>query len=473
MSTHLLTSPRPAPGVLYGITHHPDGAPIVRTPKVLRVGIGLPRGPAINFWIGTDKKWYCRQGKLEGGKLKFDTSSFASREDCEDYYNAAIERRSVPDCTYPRKIGYFTFTRQRVLADASVLMEPAWDVIEACGPMPTEIDIVLLADTPLDGAYQMWTKSELKCHGDGINAERVLELAGREWLGVKPPVSEPELAAEAKARGERFFPVVGRCWTNGCPYAREWQGQSGKMNPSPCKPNGDLKFQMLNNIRVGGTAYFHTTGIRSIQYLASCLEDIRALTGGRLKGIPLKMVVRPFRSAHGGQAATQFSVNLEFRADNIEGLRRNLIEQAMKFQQVAQLTAAVLPQLPAPPQSQLAAPGQDEDAGGAAEEDDEATQAAILNAEFADGGAGAMEEDAAAGTAETVTAGSPAAERAREATSEKTSALKDRLKGAHKKPDVGEPISTVAKPAATAPAAAADAKPAPAPTNAADDGDIF
>ncbi len=48
---------RPIPGVLYGITHQADGSLIIREPRILKVGIGLPRGPSINVWIAPDGKW--------------------------------------------------------------------------------------------------------------------------------------------------------------------------------------------------------------------------------------------------------------------------------------------------------------------------------------------------------------------------------------------------------------------------------
>ena len=46
-----ITGTRPIPGVMFGITHETDGSLILREPRILKVGIGLPRGRALNCWI--------------------------------------------------------------------------------------------------------------------------------------------------------------------------------------------------------------------------------------------------------------------------------------------------------------------------------------------------------------------------------------------------------------------------------------
>ena len=303
---------------MFGLTHDTDGNAIIREARILKVGIGLPKGKAINVWIHNDNKWRVRIGyKPDDSK----TMSFESAKQAEEFYRANLAK--APTCPYPRKIGFFTFTRP-VIDDGGEIFEPDWQAIEAHGPMPTEIDIVFLDDQPFSGAYQMWSTAELKCRGDGINARRVLAMAATD--------EEKALAQEAKQNGEKYFPIIEKCWTCGCPYSRE----SAEGKPSPCKPGGDLRLQLARNIRVGGTAYFHTSGYRSIGNIFSSLERIKTLTGGRLSGIPLKMVLRPYKTKHDGQAATQYGVSLEFRAEDVEALRKNLIEQAWKFRSVAE-----------------------------------------------------------------------------------------------------------------------------------------
>ena len=312
---------RPIPGVLFGVTHETDGTLIIREPpnveRAKAAGV-IPDVPGLTL----------SEARVKGpdGKLKFevcDRKGLATREEAEKFYRENYSKAEV--CNYPRKLGFFTFTRPVIGEDGVEVFEPDFQAIEAHGPNPTEIDIVFLDDNPFSGAYQMWSASELRCKGDGINALRVLSMASTD--------EEKELAKESQRAGEKYFPIVQGCWTLRCPYSKE----SADGKPSPCKPGGDLKFQLARNIRVGGTAYFHTSGFRSISHIFSSIERIKTLTAGRLAGVPLKMVLRPYKTKHNGQAATQYGVSLEFRAEDIESLRKNLMEQALKFRSTASI----------------------------------------------------------------------------------------------------------------------------------------
>lgn len=388
---------RPSRDMMFGITHDPDGTPIIREPKILKVGIGLPRGPACNVWMAPDNTWKIRVG-FKQGEAKVYT--FQSRAEAEKFYQDTINQ--APVCNYPRKIGFFTFTRP-VLVDGAERFEPDFPAIEAHGPTPTEIDIVFLDDQPFTGSYQMWSSAELKCHGDGINAMRVLSMATPE---------QRDLSEAAAAAGERYFPIIGGCWTCGCPYSKEPDAK----HPSPCKPGGDLKFQLARNIRVGGTAYFHTTGYRSIAQIFSSLFRLKSLTGDRLVGIPLKMVLRPYKTTHNGQAATQYGVGLEFRAEDIEALRRNLIEQAWSIRKLMQ-----------PPQPvKMIEAGQEDPVDG---DDDTPIGAGAMADEFYPAAIEEGEQDPQPTTASTQVAA---------ATETKTAGLADKLKSARtrkQKPD--------------------------------------
>ena len=319
MATQQTTpTPRPLPGVMFGLTHSTDGQPIIREPKILKVGIGLPRGPAVNVWIHMDGKWRVRVGHKNN---ESKTAAFDTREQAEAAYREQFPK--APVCNYPRKIGFFTFTKPVLQTDGSELFEPDFGAIEAHGPTPTEIDIVFMDSAPFSGSYQMWSASELKCRGDGVTAMRVTSLAN--------PAQKAEAEAATRA-GEKYFPVTP-CWTNGCPFAQEQNGKG-----SPCKPGGDLKFQLARNLRVGGTAYFHTTGYRSISQIFSSLfriEKVAEFVGASIAGVPVKMVLRPYRSVHNGQAATQYGVSLEFRAEDVESLKKKLLDQAWGFRQLA------------------------------------------------------------------------------------------------------------------------------------------
>lgn len=307
---------RPIPGVLYGITHQLDGSLIIREQKLLKIGIGLPKGPAINVWIDQLGQWKIRMGYRKEDADKVAT--LKTRAAAEKVYHEKV--KAAPICPYPRKIGYFTFTREVVQEDGRTQFVPDFDAIEAHGSCPTEIDVVIVDDTPFRGGYQMWSSTELQCYGDGVNAMRLIKL------GTTQDGPAPQEAAKA---GERYFPLAG-CWTGGCPYAEETE-KNGKVQGSACKPGGDLRFQLACNIRIGGTAYFHTTGRKSIQTIFASLYRIGTLTGGRLVGIPLKMTLRPFKTNHNGQTGTQFAVGLEFRAPDPATLSKRLMESVFQF----------------------------------------------------------------------------------------------------------------------------------------------
>ena len=162
---------RPHNGVLVGITHTSDGSAIIRQPRVLKVGIGLPKGKAINVYITKSREWAIATGyNKENGSMKY----FKTRAEAEAAFPALYEAAAI--CPYPRKIAYFTFTANT--AGDGVFL-PDWDAIEAHGPTPTQIPVVFTSDNPYGGpgtGYRMYSTTEVKCKGDGVNALRVLSM---------------------------------------------------------------------------------------------------------------------------------------------------------------------------------------------------------------------------------------------------------------------------------------------------------
>jgi hypothetical protein len=300
---------------LYGITHNIDGSSRAQDPRIVKVGIGLPKGKAIHVYIDSSDKWAVIVGAKKDNIV---ISRFNTKNEAHKFYQEA--KMKAPEREAPQKLPYFTFSR--VSPDGS--FEPEWDVIMEHGPIPTEIDIVFVKDEPLDASYEMWTKTELKCKGDGMDAMRINSMAVRD--------QEKVAAASAIASGQKFFPMKRACREYGCPHAKSVDGKA-----SACKPHGRLLFQLLCSPRLGSTAYFDTTGFRSISQLYSCIETFKGVTGrgessgGFVAGIPLTMVLRPYRTAHNGQSATQFGVSLEFRADSAVELKRQLINKATEF----------------------------------------------------------------------------------------------------------------------------------------------
>ncbi len=434
MSTQPLLGTTPRPNTMIGITHTSDGRKVIRESKALKVGIGYPRGKAADVFVDTDGAWNIRVGKYGSDKkMKWETVAKFPTKDNPDARAKAEKafRQAWKDsdvCTYPRKVAFFQFTKPIMGEDGAEIYVPDFDAIEAysfrkdrSGP-PTEIDIIFLDDEPFTGGYQMWSASELKCSGDGENALRVLSMASTP--------EEKALAEEAAKAGKKHFPVVGGCWTCNCPYAKETAGPRGPQ-PAPCKPGADIKFQLMGSMlmRVGGTAFFHTSSFRSISQIFSSIERIKELTGGRIAGIPLKMMVRSHKTNHNGQSAIQQNVAIEFRASDIDDLRKNLIEQAWKFRQATGIM------LPAPARMIEAAPAEDETP----------MSAQAMASEFYPEADDEQPEQEPASPAATATAA-------------KTEALSDKLKNAKKdtakesKPAAAENVATqaVADPAPAA-----------------------
>jgi len=430
MSTqpYQITDSKPKPGILYGITHEESGLPIIREPRVLKVGIGVPQGKAIRVFIHPSGEWYVITGAK---KAEQKSHRFPSRKDAEHFFHET--KGKMPERNFPEKLSFFTFTKP--MQDGSY--EPDFDAIEAHGPVPTEIDIIFMDNDPFRGAYQMWSRTEMQCRGDGINAERLISLATPE---------EAVIARACADEGQKYFPIVDGCWTRNCRFSKE----PAKGKPSPCKPGGDLKFQLAKNLRVGGVAHFHTTGFRSISQLFSCLYRFKSLTGGGdpergyLVGIPFKFVLRPYTTKKDGQAATQYGVWLEFRAETMEQLQKGLIEQGTRFAAAGLRLGAR--QVPVP--KLLDAPQDPIDEG----EDDEAPiPAAAMAAEFyPEAGIDEGDDQPVATPSDTAAA----------ATQEKTSGLAARLTAAAR-------AKTEAPPAV--PAVPINGAPAPAGPMANDD----
>lgn len=364
MSTQPSIITRPQPGIMYGLNHAYDGTPIVRVQKLVKVGIGQPKGPAIMVWI-ENEKWRGSLG-YKSKSTNVTTFNLDDRARAEAWYRA--KKKEAPTCNFPRKLPFFSFTRQ--VGDGS--FEPDFDAIEKHGSTPTELDILFLNNDPLEAAYQMWSKSELRCTGDGLHAERSFNLARTD--------DEKKLVEESKLQGARFFPVLDGCWTNGCKYVGQKDG---------CKPHADLRFQLFNSLRVGGTAYFTTTGMRSIRQMFSAIHEFKAMTGGgdanagRIAGVPFTLTVRPYQTNHDNQPATQYGVSLEFRAKNIDELRKGLVEQAANFHRNMRIIEPVVRSLGPQQIVPLLEAGSDDDDGVIYE--DEAGQARAMTDEFSEG----------------------------------------------------------------------------------------
>jgi len=320
---------------LYGLTHDAvNKRPMVRQVRMLKVGIGFPKGAAIHAYINASGAWVIE----EGVGAKTTRSTFKTMAEAKAHYakqrqmmvsdiKTVTERnknrprdqkdRSQYERAYPSKFPYFTFLRTGMDGD----FVHDFEAIERHGSMPTEIEIVFLTDTPLEQAMEWWTAAEKKCEGNGIDARRRVDLASTD--------EEKKLADAARKAGGQYFPIIEGCHMRGCKYSR---------GEKPfCKPHSRLMFQLAYNPTLGGTAVFDTTGWRSGGNMFSCLHQIRSITGrgdadiGTVAGIPLQMVLRPYRTSHNGQPSTQYGISIQLRASDAQSLVRNVIAKADEF----------------------------------------------------------------------------------------------------------------------------------------------
>lgn len=319
---------------IYGITHDADSKlPIIREPRVLKVGIGIPKGRAVQvFRFKGD--WIIRFGAWDEKKFVMkQVFRGPSREEAEKFYRLNKDTAAVSN--RPQELKYFTFGRRRISEESGKpveVIEPDWDAIEAHGEVPTEIEVLLMADEPLAIEMAMWSASEKKCHGNGIEAMRVISMGTPDMPGWK----------EAKDAGEKYFPI-SKCVKGGCPYSMETIGSNGKPQPPACKPNGNLVFQLGKAMRLGSSSYFTTTGRVSVAQMFSAIEIFREWRneiGTGLRGLTLIMKLGSFKANHNGIAAVKPSVSLEIHPRDMSTLVNKL--QQISWEKSAQQTARMI-----------------------------------------------------------------------------------------------------------------------------------
>ena len=156
---------------------------------------------------------------------------------------------------FPKAVDYFVCN-----ADASTSAEAAQAFRAVYGDKPRSVDIMFPTDDMTQFFPQFYRRygsgSGLLCKGDGITANAV----------------DPET-------GE--FSEID-C----CPPECEWAAKQH------CRPVGTLMF-MMPKVPGLGCWQIDTSSVNSIINLNSAIDFIKGLTGGRIAGIPLRLVVKP------------------------------------------------------------------------------------------------------------------------------------------------------------------------------------
>jgi hypothetical protein len=161
-------------------------------------------------------------------------------------------------------------------------------------------------------SYAWWGSSERKCHGDGLQAERVLS-----------EIKDKDILKEYE--GKRFAPWTP-CGDDGCP----------ELEKKMCKPHGQLRFMIPEQRVVGAVAVFNTTSYESIRRIFSGLTGIANLTRGRLAGLKLRLVLKPgqtrYRDDKGtAKTSNAFFAHVEFRATDHEKMLQEMLEQSYEL----------------------------------------------------------------------------------------------------------------------------------------------
>lgn len=176
---------------------------------------------------------------------------------------------------YPTPTDYFV-----VKEDDSTSAQAAAAFHSVYGDQPKEISIAFASDNP-DDFFPQWLSSyrggegrhELYCQGDGVTASRVDGQGGRMTLS---------------------------CLHKDCPLY-----MAGK-----CKDLGKLQF-FLPEVPGLGCWQLDTTSYHTMVQLNSSIDMIRALTGGKIKMMPLTLRLVPKVVSPDGKSKTVFVLELQ------------------------------------------------------------------------------------------------------------------------------------------------------------------
>ncbi len=217
---------------------------------------------------------------------------------------------------HPTRLDHFVVL-QKATRDGQVVWEQDAEKQEhyekQCGGPPRELWIIFLDDDPdvvFRTEYAWWVKTGRKCWGDGEAATR---------------------RTEKNPDGEAWTP----CANHVCP----------DIERGDCKPSADLYFMLADYPSLGTCARLHTSSYTSIAEIRSALEDLRAVTGGRLMGLRVKLFVRPEKNVYDAPdpkdrgrmmrvTGTKWVLGLELAATDLPKLVESVAETAKIFQEI-------------------------------------------------------------------------------------------------------------------------------------------
>lgn len=316
--------------MIVGVTHTKELIPRQSLAVYYKVGIGLPAGDGRNHPTKLDH--ISVFAKNAAGEY-VEAKEFIDR--VRPNYCKQVDGRWTP----LREISIF------FMKDPPEIELPngerSWDLEEL---MPSQ--------------YAWWTKSAKQCSGNGIDASRSIGAL-------------KDKSAAKDSKDGRTIP-----WALCGPGCQE-------LESGLCKPTASLYFRLADDPRAGSTAIFNTTSKKTIIQLQSSLLDILQITGGRLQGIPLNMVLRPGKTRYkdpkdgSDRTGNAFFVNLEFRQQDRSKLLNVLLEQSLDYDRIRKIKSGEVKLL-----KSASVVIEDDDVPEAIEHMPEEEQAAVMGPEF-------------------------------------------------------------------------------------------
>lgn len=187
------------------------------------------------------------------------------------------EKSQKSDTSYPKAVEWF-----EVHESPSTGPDAVAAFKEVYGDRPTELDIVFPSDDDLqfaDANYKAYSQTHgLICKGDGEQADARWDIDFNEPNAARPTgITSGTWANRNTKRWER---LTIPCLAEACPMQR--------LNPPRCKAVMNLQF-FLPRVRGFGIWQIDTGSWHAIQNVRNNIELIKVATGGRIRGLELKL----------------------------------------------------------------------------------------------------------------------------------------------------------------------------------------
>jgi Recombination directionality factor-like len=168
------------------------------------------------------------------------------------------------------------------------------------------LPIAVLSHDPeeiMQASFVWYVGKKVAARSDGITLTKFYDTKGKQWL-AKPEVCEwePRLANQVDSKGGKIFK---RHTVFNCVLTPEGAG------------------------RFGGVFKFRTTSVVTASQLLGSIENIKQLTGGIIRGLPLQLVVRPMQvTPNAGPVVTIYVVHCELVGDDLMKLQRMALDRS-------------------------------------------------------------------------------------------------------------------------------------------------